>query len=822
MEEATYADVVVPLSFGGVLTYELAGRVEDETSLAGRRVVVPVGRKRLYTGVILRCHKKRPEGVSIKRVLAIADSVPIFDAKVRELWRWISEYYLATPGEVLRVAVTPSLLPGSETVISLPDEMANTPSDKEEERALIGIIRRSGGSMPVASLPVEIGGKNCLKVVEGLINRGLIIPNESVRGDIKERHEEWVGLSSGCHGMSRDELMSRLSRAPRQREVLACLLDKYDQNSPGHGMAMSLRALSKSCRVAVSVVRELEKKGIVAIGPPPDSSPDRKHSAPANLSEHQMRACEEIKEQFRDRNTVLLHGVTSSGKTEIYFRLIEQELGAGKQVLYMVPEIALTGQLIERVSQRLGVPFAPYHSRLSAGEKVRVWRGVSANGSDRIDLVVGVRSALFLPFRSLGLIIVDEEHDTSYKQQDPAPRYSARDLSAVVAGLHGGKVLLGSATPSLESYYNAVTGKYGFAELTERYGSVEMPEVILSDTRKASRKKKMVSHFSPELIALIDEALAKGEQVMLFRNRRGFSTWVECRSCGDIPGCKTCSVKLTYHRGRGALICHYCGFKSGIPASCSGCGSPSYSTIGYGTEKIEDELKLLFPDAVIDRMDRDTTSGKEGFSSILGRFGRGETDILVGTQMISKGHDFSQLSLIGVLNTDAILNYSDFRAYERCFQLVGQVSGRAGRRGSRGKVVIQTSDPSNPLLQMLKNHDYRAMYEMQMRERELFGYPPFTRVVRVDVRAASRELASEVSALIAARFRTYFGKRVMGPEAPPVERVRNHYIMSLLLKLERERALKAAKEYIVKTIKLINSEYGGRRGVRVSIDVDPQ
>jgi len=539
---------------------------------------------------------------------------------------------------------------------------------------------------------------------------------------------------------------------------------------------------------------------------------------PVVLTERQGIVFTEIKEFFRDHEVVLLHGVTSSGKTEIYIHLIQEQIDLGKQVLYMLPEIALTEQVIERLKRHFGDSIGVFHSRLTPASRRKVWEKVS-NGTLRA--VLGVRSSLFLPFKELGLIIVDEEHDSSYKQYDPAPRYHARDAAMVLSRIHGGRTLLGSATPSLESYYNAREGRYGLVELKSRYGEVMMPAMIIADTRSYGRREKMISHFTPQLIEAIGEALSKNEQIILFQNRRGFSPYLMCHDCGWVPQCTNCSVSYTYHKGIGKLVCHYCGKSIKIPSECPECGSASLSTKGFGTEKVEEEIKLLFPAATVARMDQDTTRRRSAASSILSDFAAGNTDILIGTQMISKGLDFEKLTVVGILDADNMLHFPDFRAFERSFQLMEQVSGRAGRRTHRGKVIIQTADPSHPVLRQVLKHDFMTMFSTQLEERSLFGYPPFTKIIRVVIRHRNQDELGISAARLAGNLRRQLGKHVLGPEFPLVMQVQSWYIKTIMIKIDGTLSPSRVKEVIRRAI---HAEMkAARKGsLRIHSDVDPQ
>jgi primosomal protein N' (replication factor Y) (superfamily II helicase) len=680
MGQTLYADLILPLAFKGLLTYEVPSEMNGILT-AGMLVMVQAGKTRRYPAIVSKVHNKRPDLPVIKPIIDISGETRFVTDSQLELWRWVSEYYMCTRGEVMKAAI-----------------------------------------------PAGV-------------------------------------LSAG-------KLLMKEAKPKRKRSV-----------SSDH-----------------------EFHGSVTV--------------PAELSAVQQSVMESIVGEFSQKSVVLLHGVTSSGKTEIYFHLIAEELKQGRQVLYLLPEIALTTQLIERINRHFGDTTVVYHSRLGDRERVETWQKISGKHSIHASLVVGVRSSVFLPFANLGLIIVDEEHDGSYKQNDPAPRYNARDTAVVLASMNNARVLLASATPSVETYYNALSGKYGLAELKVRHGEVELPEIVLADTRTATRRKEMVSHFSPELVASIDGALSLKEQVMLFRNRRGFSPYLECSDCGWIPSCTKCSVRLTYHKRAGRVVCHYCGHSIAIPQRCEACSSTSVSTVGFGTEKIEDELRMVFPNAAIERLDQDTSRKKDALSDILGRFERGETDILVGTQMISKGLDFENLTVVGILNADSLLNYPDFRAYERSFQMMEQVSGRSGRRSKKGRVVIQCSNPGHEIIQMVLRHDYRAMYEMQMEEREIFGYPPFTRLIRIDVRHRDMHELEAFSDKLASDLRRFFGNRIMGPEYPPVARVQSMYIRSLLIKLEKDKPLNRARKYIEEALgRLMVLPRSGT--LRITIDVDP-
>jgi primosomal protein N' (replication factor Y) len=650
------------------------------------------------------------------------------------------------------------------------------------------------------------------------------IPSEISLDNFKPRLETFVKLSGKFTEDELNEILDNLKRAPRQQDILSSYI-----RITGYSTGTEISPLSKSLLLSEShssaaILEVLIDKGILTSSSQPVSrisETDSFREPVKKLSEAQQTAFLSIKEQFLEKDIVLLHGVTSSGKTEIYIHLIEEQLRKGKQVLYMLPEIALTTQIILRLKRHFGPVTGVYHSRFSDPEKVEIWKRVAENDPLKsYRLILGVRSSLFLPFSNLGLIIVDEEHDGSYKQHDPAPRYHARDSAIMLAAMHNAKTVLGSASPSIESYNNAVIGKYGLTELKERYGFIKLPSIILANTREAYRKKLMVSHFTPELLQAMDEALGREEQVILFQNRRGFSPYIECSECGWIPVCIQCAVNLTYHKGIGKLVCHYCGYTTNMPSKCDNCHSAAMVTRGFGTEKIEDEIKIVFPAARVARMDQDTTRNKNAFSKLIRAFEERRIDILIGTQMISKGLDFENLTVVGILNADNLLNYPDFRAHERSFQLIEQVSGRAGRRQKQGKVVIQTSDPANKIIRMVLRHDYLSMFRMQAEERTTFNYPPFCRMVKISIKHKERTQLNYFSDILGRDLKDLFGKRVLGPESPVISQVQLWYIKTIIIKIEREKPPAKAKQLIIDAIYRLEKEKGAS-SLKIAIDVDP-
>ena len=757
-----FADIILPLAYKGILTYSIPVEMDGSVQ-PGSRVLVQLGNRKLYSGIVSRIHNIPPDAKNLRPVMRVLDAEPVVNEIQLKLWNWISEYYMCSAGEVMK-----------------------------------------------AALPSDL----CLEGVTEIPMTEKYRPKE----------ESFVRLASAFTEDRLNAFLDSLSRAPVQLRLLTVYLDLSGYVPEALVQPVRKSLLLKEAGSAPGSIDGLLKKGILEIIEM-ETGRLADYKSPAEplkqLTGEQETALKELKKIFSDRETVLLHGVTSSGKTEIYIHLIEEQLKMGKQVLYLLPEIALTTQIIQRLQKHFGPVTGIYHSRFSNAERVEIWNRVGRQDrAKEYNLIIGARSALFLPFRNLGLIIVDEEHDGSYKQHDPAPRYNARDSAIVLAGFHRAKTVLGSASPSVETYNNAITGKYGLVELRERFGSVKLPGIVLADTREAYRKKLMVSHFTPQLIEAIDGALANNEQVVLFQNRRGFSPYLECPECGWIPKCVQCAGSLTYHKGITRMVCHYCGYSSPIPSQCGNCGSPGLQTRGFGTEKIEDEIKIVFPSARVARMDQDTTRGKNSFERIIRAMEDGQTDILIGTQMISKGLDIENLTVVGILNADNLLNYPDFRAHERSFQLMEQVSGRAGRRTKTGKVVIQTSDPGNKMIRLVLNHDYRNMFRIQMDERKAFNYPPFCRMIRISVKHRDRSLLNSYSDILARDLKSEFGKRILGPEFAPVSQVQLWYIKNILVKLEREKPAAKAKMYISGAIERLLREKGAS-SLRIAVDVDP-
>lgn len=823
-----FAEILLPLPLKGCFTY----RVPYDLNVSigtGQRVVVPFGRNKVYAGLVKQVHEKPPAGFQARYIHSILDERPVVTPTQFRLWEWIADYYLCTEGEVMNAALPPAMKLAGETRIALNPHMEATPEGlHEKEQALLEALRENkqislSEASAIATVP------KVLPLIKGMIEKGLVVLKEDLENPWRPRKVKYVRLSeSHATEEQMKEVFDRCEhKAPRQLDVLMQYI-RLAGTIGKEAKQVSVPALTKPVKGGPAALQALVKKGVFELYEQEQSYFDHLPATDRQIhfNEHQDQAWQDVHDGFRNKDVVLLHGVTSSGKTELYIRLIRETMASGKQVLYLLPEIALTAQIITRLQQQFGDKAGIYHSRFNPMERTEVWnnllRGgiVSGNRTIRYDLVLGPRSAMFLPFRDLGLIIIDEEHEPSFKQHDPAPRYHARDAAIYLASMFGAKVLLGSATPSLEVFSNARSGKFGYAKIDKRHGGVLMPEIHLADLRKDTRSRAMKSHFSPLLFNSIKEALAEKEQVILFQNRRGFSLRLECDVCHWLPGCHQCDVSLVYHKKINKLKCHYCGYTTAPPGECPSCTSTAIKMKGFGTEKIEEELPLFFPDAVVTRMDLDTTRSRNAYRKIIDDFEQQRIDILVGTQMISKGLDFNNVGVVGILNADNMLNFPDFRSHERAFQLMAQVSGRAGRDTKRGKVIIQAYHPEHPVIQQVTRNDYEGMYVQQIAERRQFNYPPFTRLVMISVLHPNQDLLAEAAATLAERSQQAFPKKVLGPEYPVVARIRNQYIKNILVKLDRSSRLAKEKSHLQQIVTEFQKETRWKT-VRVIFNADP-
>ena len=811
-----FINIILPLPLEKHFTYSVSDD-EAEFLRPGMRVAVPFGKSKIYTGIVSEVHQEAPEIYEAKPIEQILDKHPVVTYAQLKLWQWIASYYMCTEGEVLRAAIPSAFLLESETVVQLLKGTEVRDEDLTDDEFLLFEALQRQSSMKINEIIQLLDKKTVLPVINALVEKKVVVVNQEIYEQYKPKVEKYVRLHARfSEETAMHELLDELSRAPKQREVIFTL---FGMSAKGK---VKISELTKKSGASTAVIRALVDKNVLEELKIETSRFDQELdevSGRVELNEHQSTALEEIISAFDSQDVCLLHGITSSGKTEIYVELIEEAISSGKQVLYLLPEIALTAQLISRLQNYFGEKVLIYHSKYSVNERVEVYQNVLRN-SENARIVIGVRSSVFLPFHDLGLIIVDEEHESTFKQYDPAPRYHARDVAVVLGKMQNAKVLLGSATPSLESYFNADHSKYALVNLDRRYGNVLLPEIEVVDIKEKHRKKRMTGHFSDRLLEEIRETLNNKEQVILFQNRRGFSPILECNTCGHSPQCPNCDVSLTYHSHNNQLRCHYCGYHMALQQKCMACGSDELSTKGFGTEKVETELKALFPENKIGRMDLDTTRGKYGYEKIIEAFEAGDIDILVGTQMVTKGLDFRNVRLVGIMNADTLLNFPDFRAYERSFQLMLQVAGRAGRTQKRGLVLIQTYNPHHQIVQQVSTNNYLDMYKEQLEDRRNYKYPPFYRLIRISLKGRDYSRVNEGADWLAASLKNTFRENVLGPEFPPVARIRNEYYKNILVKIPQRQSLAKTKELIGRILQSFKA-IGAYRGVKTVINVDP-
>jgi primosomal protein N' (replication factor Y) len=815
-ETPVFADIILPLAISESYTYRIPDEMIGKLSV-GMRIVAPLGQRKLYTGIIKNIHNEKPAADTIKEIEDIIDNEIIIRESQFKLWDWLSDYYMCSLGEVMKAALPAGLKLESESRFILNESFDQKKSlSATQVKIFETILKHEKISLNELSDISKI--KKVQPHVNSLIEKNAIFLEEKLRRDYSPKKEMFLRISKkGKQLVKNPGWEENFKRAPKQK----LLLTEINERTLAKKGEIKQSLLYES--YSLNIINSLFKKELIEkyeVESLRDQGFEGKKRDLFTLSSEQSEAYNNLKEGFQRKRVQLLHGVTSSGKTEIYLHLIKQVIDSGEQVLYLLPEIALTSQIVERIKQVFGDEIAVYHSRFNDSERVDVYKGLLSSEKEEKKLILGVRSAIFLPFRKLGLIIVDEEHENTFKQYDPAPRYHARDSAIVLAGIHDSRVLLGTATPSVETYLNCKTGKYGLVELKERFGGVQLPEISIVDIRKARLKKEMRSVFSPVLIREMEEALKKGKQIILFQNRRGYSSFLECESCGWIPRCNSCDVSLTYHKFGNNLRCHYCGYSKRIPELCSDCNSSRLVTRGFGTELVEDELELILPGTRIARLDLDSTRTKRSYERILSSFAMGSTDILVGTQMLSKGLDFENVALVGILNADQMLNFPDFRAFERSFQLMSQVSGRAGRKKERGKVIIQTSDPSHPIINNVLKNDFLNFYKDQVFERQEFKYPPYVRIIKLVIKSKDINEGRKAAEEFGKKLREIFGKRILGPQAPVVSRVKTWYLHQILIKVERKASFQRART-LLKELIAESEKSGILKKVRINIDVDP-
>jgi len=815
-----YVDVVVPLPVSGTFTYAVPPEWKDMVRI-GMRVVVPFGSKKLYTGIITVVHTQEPTLYKPKEILNLLDTEPVLRRPQYKFWEWLSEYYMSTIGEVYQAAVPSGLKLESETEVCInPDFEADGLLSAREQQVLDVLSDVKPHS--IAELNKHCSIVDIMPTIKKLLDKGAVEVNEFLSQKFRTKTEACIRLSNDyLHEDRLKELFDSLTRAPKQLALLMRYIELSKCLKVKEPEIVFKKYFLEKSGFSPAVLSGMVAKGIFEIyqqetGRLENELQETVKAYPLNA--FQQKALSEIERKLIEKPVVLLHGVTSSGKTELYIHLINKVLAEGRQVLYLVPEIALTTQLTTRLKRVYGHKLGVYHSKFSDAERVEIWNNVLQDKS--YEVVLGVRSSVFLPFRHLGLVIVDEEHEPSFKQYDPAPRYHARNAAIVLANMHGAKTLLGTATPSIESYFNAQTGKYGFVELHERHEAMQLPEIQVVDMKEAYRKKQFEGHFSDVLLEKIGKALQNKEQIILFQNRRGYAPYVECKACAYIPKCKNCDVSLTLHASVNSLNCHYCGYTERLPTVCPVCQTPGLNTRGFGTEKIEEEIKKIFPDARVQRMDFDTTRSKKAYQNIISAVEDHKIDILIGTQMVTKGLDFQKVSLVGILNADNLLNFPDFRAHERAFQLMAQVSGRAGRKYKRGLVIIQTSTPAHPVITQVLHHDYQAMYQLQSAERQQFKYPPYYRMIQITLKHRDAAVINRGAKEMAVEMKAVFGNRVLGPVIPAISRIQNLFIRQILFKIETEASLKTAKAYLLDIMQRMLSKQEFK-SVRINFDVDP-
>lgn len=811
-----FIDVIVPIALTTTFTYRVS-QAEYNFLQQGMRVAVPFGKRLVYTALVLHKHNQKPQVYEPKDIHTIIDEKPIVTQIQIEFWQWIAQYYMCSLGEVYKAALPSAFLLESETILSLNRDLVVDLRSLTDDEFLLYEAFEQQPILRFDEVQNILNKKKVFGVIDELLKKDIIYLNQHIHEKYKPKLVKYVALTDNY---KEEKNLINLLDSELKTEKQRALVLKYFQLSTQKS-TIELKELLKEAEVSTAIFNNLEKKQIFTIY---TLAEDRVQFTDAFLNDIQFTdaqttAFQSIKNQFQKHDVTLLNAVTGAGKTEMYIKLIQECIEKNQQALFLVPEIGLTTQLVQRLTAYFGNKVAVYNSKYSENERVEVYQHV-LNHTENAQVVIGSRSSIFLPFKNLQLIIVDEEHEASYKQVDPAPRFHTRDAAIVLAKMFNAKVLLGSATPSLESYYNAYQQKYGYVELNQRFTNVQLPEIVLVDLKEARRKKEVNGIFSIKLIDAITEALYNGEQVLLFQNRRGYSPVLECLTCGNVPHCTSCDVSLTYYKRQNYLKCHYCGYTMSMPTKCHSCHSTELTTKGLGTEQIEDALRSIFPNKQIARMDQDTTRGKFAFERLIDGFKNREIDIMVGTQMLAKGLDFDNVTLVGIMNADSMLTFPDFRAYERAYQLMTQVAGRSGRKNKQGKVLIQTYNPYHNTIQQVTQNDYKAMFKEQMYERLNFKYPPFYRLIRLQMKHTDYNKVKEASTWLATNMRNNInGILVLGPQEPSINRIRNQYIQIVLIKLPLNKSVNVLKTAIQKSINSLET-IGMYKGVKTTISVD--
>lgn len=814
-----FVEVILPLPLPKLYTYRIN---EDEAHFLqmGMRVAVSFGKSKVYTALVHKVHTNEPT-YETKDIEYILDETPIVTPEQITHWQWIADYYMCTLGEVIKSALPSAFLLESETIIEIAEKDLNSNLFSDDEFQVYEALHYKT-ALKGSEVSKIIPKKKTLKVIKSLVEKGAARISERIFEKYVPKLVKFIRLAEAYQSQEGLQKALELLKGEKQKKLIMAYFNHINREA----LPLKVENLLEEAKVSNAVLKSVVEKGILEIyylQKDRVSFAGSEILAKKTLNNIQNEALYQVQQQFQTKNTVLLQGVTASGKTEIYIELINQYLKKGKQVLYLLPEIALTIHIINRLKKHFGKNLSVYHSKYNTNERVEVWNNV-LNNCSKAQLVVGVRSSVYLPFKNLGLVVIDEEHDSSYRQFDPAPRLQARDSAIMLANLFKAKTLLGTATPSIESMYNVKVGKYGFVYLSKRYANYLPPIIELIDIKDKQHRKRMNGHFSDILIEEMTNTLSQGKQVLLFQNRRGYAPIVQCMHCGTVPQCPHCDVSLTFHHSSNQLRCHYCGYAIPMPKTCIACGSVDLKTKGFGTEQISKELEILFPQVAIDRMDQDTTNGKYGYEKILAKFEQQETQILVGTQMISKGLDFENIGLVGVMNADALIHSPDYRAYERSFQLLLQVSGRAGRSAQRGKVLIQTYNPQHPVIQQVLQNDFKGMYQNQIEERQSFSYPPFVQMIKITLKHTNFNRTNEGAEWFANALKEAFaskkGIEILGPEFPLISRIRNEYMKDVLVKVKpSELSIHHTKEQI-KRIETSFQSISNFRAIRVSYLID--
>ena len=809
------AEIIIPAALPKNYTWSVPAHLLESVK-PGCRVEVNLGKSKKYAGIVKKLLTDKPEFIETKDILNVLDAEPVVFEEQLKLWEWIAAYYMCSEGEVMAAALPAHFKLSSETIIVYNEEYGDDFSALDHDEYIVGEALLIKKELRLTEVQELLDSAHVYPVINRLINKKVCFVWEALKQTYAPKKETYVLLNPAYDNEDKlSDLLNNWTKAPKQMELLLSYLHLLKTEGEVVKSSLLKKSGASDAQLKGLVEKNIlrtEKKNI-----------DRIQYLPKNvtidfeLSEGQHKAFEEVKEQLQSKAVCLLHGVTSSGKTNIYIKLIEEYIKQGKQVLYMLPEIALTSQVIRRLQKHFGGYIGIYHSKFSQNERVEIWNKVK---NSELRVILGARSSVFLPYQNLGLVICDEEHDTSFKQQEPAPRYNGRDAAIYFASLFEAKTLLGSGTPSLESYYNAATGKYGLVELLQRYGDLKLPPIEMIDTRKIIQKDKSKVMLSPQLVEAVNEVLARSKQAILFQNRRGYAPYQVCSVCGWIPQCKYCDVSLTFHKLTNKLVCHYCGTTYPPVHTCAACGSDKFAQRNFGTEKIEEQLQETFPDAKVARMDMDTVRGKNAHDVLIQQFEQKRIDILVGTQMVVKGLDFDNVDLVGILDADGLLHFADFRVNERAFQLMEQVSGRAGRKEETGKVLVQTSQPQHPLLQIVQQHDYKLMFAEELKKRKEFAYPPFSRIIHLTFKHKIKDVVDRAAHYYTDALKNRYGQYIVGPAEPVIGRIRNQFLMELLLKLPRDgKTINQCKKDLLEQIAILHQERSFR-SVTIVADVD--